>query len=114
MPLAKINSVAARISSLVTVLLMTRRSRSEPVSGAIVIERSPLCCSSCTIGSVRSSSRNEAGLIEYPMSSRPCRIRSISGWSHSAIDTSPALAECARAALASSRIRSAGNARTGR
>ena len=33
MPLAKISSVAARISSLVTVLLITRRRRSDPVSG---------------------------------------------------------------------------------
>ena len=33
----------SRISSLVTVLLITRRRRSEPVSGAIVIDRSPLC-----------------------------------------------------------------------
>ena len=43
MPFAKISSVAARISSLVTVLLMTRRRRSDPVSGAMVIDRSPLC-----------------------------------------------------------------------
>ena len=43
MPLAKISSARSRISSLVTVLLMTRRSRSDPVSGAIVIVRSPLC-----------------------------------------------------------------------
>ena len=64
MPFAKISSVAARISSLVTVLLITRRSRSEPVSGAIVIERSPLLRSSRTIGSVRSSRRSDAGLIE--------------------------------------------------
>ena len=42
-PLAKIISALARISSLVTVLLITRRSRSDPVSGAIVIVRSPLC-----------------------------------------------------------------------
>ena len=64
MPLAKISSAASRISWLVTVLLMTRRSRSEPASGAIVIERSPLSRSICTIGGVRSSSRSEAGLIE--------------------------------------------------
>ena len=39
MPLAKIRSARSRISSLVTVLLMTRRSRSDPVSGAMVIVR---------------------------------------------------------------------------
>ena len=33
MPLAKMSSARSRISSLVTVLLMTRRSRSDPVSG---------------------------------------------------------------------------------
>ena len=32
----------SRISSFVTVLLITRRSRSDPVSGAMVIVRSPL------------------------------------------------------------------------
>ena len=37
MPFAKIRSARSRISSLVTVLLMTRRSRSEPVSGAMVM-----------------------------------------------------------------------------
>ena len=42
MPAAKIISVAARISSLVMVLLTTRRSRSDPTSGAIVTVRSPL------------------------------------------------------------------------
>ena len=42
MPLAKMISVAARISSFVTVLLITRRRRSEPASGAIVIDFSPL------------------------------------------------------------------------
>jgi hypothetical protein len=47
----------------VTVLLITRRNRSEPVSGAMVIDRSPLARSIRTIGSVRSSSRNDAGLI---------------------------------------------------
>ena len=64
MPFAKIRSVFSRISALVTVLLITRRRRSDPVSGAIVIERSPLACSLPTIESVRSSSRSEAGLIE--------------------------------------------------
>ena len=38
MPLAKISSARSRISSLVTVLLITRRRRSEPVSGAMVID----------------------------------------------------------------------------
>ena len=64
MPLAKIISAAARISSFVTVLLMTRRSRSEPVSGAIVIVRSPLWRSRPTIVGVRSSSRSDAGLMQ--------------------------------------------------
>jgi hypothetical protein len=64
MPLSKISRVRSRISSLVTVLLMTRRRRSEPVSGAIVSDRSPLAFSRRTIGSVRSSSRSDAGLIE--------------------------------------------------
>jgi hypothetical protein len=49
---------------LVTVLLMTRRSRSDPVSGAIVNVRSPLSRSSDTIVGVRSSSRSDAGEIE--------------------------------------------------
>ena len=40
MPDRKMRSARSRISSLVTVLLMTRRRRSEPVSGAIVIEAS--------------------------------------------------------------------------
>ena len=39
MPVRKIRSALSRIWALVTVLLITRRSRSEPVSGAIVIER---------------------------------------------------------------------------
>ncbi len=43
MPFAKISSAFSRISAFVTVLLITRRSRSEPVSGAMVIDRSPLC-----------------------------------------------------------------------
>ena len=59
----KIVSAAARISSFVTVLLITRRSRSDPVSGAMVIVRSPLRRSSSTIVGVRSSSRSEAGLM---------------------------------------------------
>ena len=42
MPLAKIMSAAIEDLSLVIVLLMTARSRSDPVSGAIVIVRSPL------------------------------------------------------------------------
>ena len=63
MPLAKISSARSRISSFVTVLLMTRRRRSEPVSGAMVIVRSPLSRSTRTIGSVRSSRRSDAGLI---------------------------------------------------
>ena len=46
MPLAKMRSAFSRISSFVTVLLMTRRRRSEPVSGAMVSVRSPLCRSS--------------------------------------------------------------------
>ena len=58
------SSAFSRISSLVTVLLMTRRRRSEPVSGAIVSVRSPLSRSSRTIVGVRSSSRSDAGLIE--------------------------------------------------
>jgi hypothetical protein len=66
------------------------------------------------IGGVRSSRRNDAGLIEKPISSRVVRILSISGWSQRAIETRPAFAECARAARARSRIRSALNARTGR
>ena len=64
MPLAKMTSARSRISSLVTVLLITRRSRSEPVSGAIVSERSPLSRSRVTIDGVRSSMRSDAGLIE--------------------------------------------------
>ena len=64
MPFAKIRFAFSRISAFVTVLLITRRRRSEPVSGAIVIVRSPLACSLETIESVRSSSLSEAGLIE--------------------------------------------------
>ena len=64
MPLEKISSARSRISSLVIVLLITRRRRSEPVSGAIVSVRSPLSLSSDTIVGVRSSSRSDAGLIE--------------------------------------------------
>ena len=64
MPPAKISSAACRISSFVTVLLITRRRRSEPASGAIVIDFSPLRRSRSTIGAVRSSSRSDAGLIE--------------------------------------------------
>src|SRR6478609_6804691 len=63
MPLAKISSARSRISSLVTVLLMTRRRRSDPVSGAIVMVRSPLAVSVRTIDSVRSSRRSDAGVI---------------------------------------------------
>ena len=92
-PLAKIISALARISSLVIVLLMTRRSRSEPVSGAIVSVRSPLPRRRRTMVGVRSSSRSEAGLIEYPMPPSRVRISSMSGWSHSAIDTRPARLE---------------------
>jgi hypothetical protein len=42
---------------------MTRRSRSEPVSGAMVMLRSPLCFKIETIEGVRSSRRSEAGLM---------------------------------------------------
>ncbi|MNC97200.1 hypothetical protein D3C83_147850 [compost metagenome] len=63
MPAAKIISAARRISSLVTVLLITRRSRSEPVSGAIVTVFSPLFRSRSRRVGVRSSRRSEAGLI---------------------------------------------------
>ena len=63
-PFAKIISALARISSLVTVLLITRRSRSDPVSGAMVIDRSPLERRSRTRVDVRSSRRSDAGLIE--------------------------------------------------
>ena len=63
MPLEKISSAADRISSFVTVLLMTRRSRSDPVSGAMVTVFSPLCRSRRMIVGVRSSSRSEAGLM---------------------------------------------------
>ena len=63
MPEPKISPVLSRICSFVTVLLMTRRSRSDPVSGAIVIDRSPLSRSSETMVSVRSSSRSDAGLM---------------------------------------------------
>ena len=42
MPFAKIRSARSRISSLVTVLLITRRRRSDPVSGAMVMPCSPL------------------------------------------------------------------------
>ncbi len=63
MPERKISDARSRISSFVTVLLMTRRNRSDPVSGAMVIDRSPLSFRSETMGSVRSSSRSEAGLM---------------------------------------------------
>src|SRR5581483_4755684 len=85
MPLAKIRSARSRISSFVTVLLITRRKRSDPVSVAIVIVRSPLARRTRTIGSVRSSSRRDAGLMPYPISCKRARMRSISGWSQDAI-----------------------------
>src|SRR6185312_14954586 len=59
MPLAKIRSARSRISSLVTVLLMTRRRRSDPTSGAIVIVRSPLFRRRLRSVGVRSSRRSD-------------------------------------------------------
>ena len=64
MPLEKISSALSRISAFVTVLLITRRRRSEPVSGAMVSVRSPLSLRIETIVGVRSSRRSDAGLIE--------------------------------------------------
>ena len=63
---------------------------------------------------VRSSSRSDAGLMAKPISTSSVRMLSISGWSHSAIDTRPACFEYGVARFASSRILSFGNARTGR
>jgi len=62
-PDAKIISAASRISSLVNVLLTTRRSRSEPVSGAMVMVFSPLWRSKRRIVGVMSSSLSDAGLM---------------------------------------------------
>jgi hypothetical protein len=63
MPHRKISPALSRICSFVTVLLMTRRRRSDPVSGAIVIDRSPLLRRRVTMVSVRSSSLSDAGLM---------------------------------------------------
>ena len=115
MPLAKISSVAARISSFVTVLLITRRSRSEPVSGAMVIDRSPLWRSSWTIGSVQ---------IVEPQRGRADRVAHVEQAGQDALDLrviaqrdrdqAGAWPNAAAPRRASSRMRSAGNARTGR
>ena len=76
-----LSNVAASITQapLVTVVLITRRIRSEPVSGAIVTVRSPLARRTRTIDSVRSSRRSDAGLMAYPISRSRARMRSMSG-----------------------------------
>ena len=115
MPLAKISSAASRISSLVTVLLMTRRSRSEPVSGAIVIERSPLSRSIRTIG---------GGEIVEPQRGRADRIAHVDQAAQDVIDVRMVAERDRHEAgarrsggarrAASWRMRSVGNGRTGR
>ena len=65
---AKIRSARSRISSFVTVLLMTRRSRSDPVSGAIVIDRSPLFAQprDDRLGEVVEAQRRRADAVAHP------------------------------------------------
>ena len=64
-PFLKIRSARSRISSFVTVLLMTRRIRSDPASGAMVMLRSPLCTEHLDdrIGQIVQPQRGRADLV---------------------------------------------------
>ena len=60
MPFSKIQVALSRISAFVNCLLMIRRMRSEPHSGARVRPWTPVSASLKTNCGVRSSSRSEA------------------------------------------------------
>ena len=111
----KSGSARSRISSLVTVLLMTRRRRSEPVSGAMVSVRSPLSRSgrddrrrqiveSQRGGADRIAHAGEAGQDAFDLRVIAQGDRDEAGMRRVR----------ARAASARLRMRSAGKARTGR
>ena len=109
MPLAKISSARSRISSFVTVLLITRRRRSEPVSGAIVMPRSPLSLQDANdrLGQIVQAQRRRADRVAHLVEAREdaLDVRMIAERDR---DQPDAIARGSRAASASSRMRSVG------
>jgi hypothetical protein len=102
------SSIFSSRNALVMGLPIFARRLSEPVSGASVIERSPDPWSARSTGSVTAGMRIDDTEVRKPMRRDSSRMRSISGWSPTAVARKPSWSVTRRARSSEPRMKSAG------